>query len=82
MRSENAYYRVIRDTVIDDPYFTMEVPQSLVGQVAYGAVLGENEEGERYLRHLALFHMSWRRRVAWHTVSGRGIRIWSRIWNR
>ena len=48
VRSENAYYRVIRDTVIDDPYFTMEVSQSLVGQVAYGAVLGENEEGERY----------------------------------
>lgn len=57
VRSENAYYRVIRDTVIDDPYFTMEVSQSLVGQVAYGAVLGENEEGERYLRHLALFHI-------------------------
>ncbi len=57
VRSDNAYYRVIRDTVIDDPYFSMEVPQSLVGKVAYGAVLGENEAGERYLRHLALFHI-------------------------
>lgn len=57
VRSDSAYYRVIRDTVIDDPYFSMEVPQSLVGKVAYGAVLGQNEEGESYLRHLTLFHI-------------------------
>ncbi|MDE5950130.1 MAG: M56 family metallopeptidase, partial [Acetatifactor sp.] len=57
VRSDNAYYRVIRDTTIEDPYFTMEVPESLVGKVAYGVVLGQNEDGESYLRHLALFHV-------------------------
>ncbi|MDE7225180.1 MAG: M56 family metallopeptidase, partial [Acetatifactor sp.] len=41
VRSDNAYYRVVTDTFIDDPYFTMEVPEELVGQVAYGAVLKE-----------------------------------------
>lgn len=57
VRSDNAYYRVIRDTTIEDPYFTMEVPESLVGKVAYGVVLGQNEDGESYLRNLTLFHV-------------------------
>lgn len=56
-RSDNAYYRVITDTSIDDPYFTMEVPESLVGQAAYGVVLKENTEGEKYLQNLAFFHI-------------------------
>lgn len=55
--SDNAYYRVIKDTLIDDPFFTMEVPESFVGQVAYGVELGENRDGESYLQSLTLFHL-------------------------
>ncbi len=55
--SDNAYYKVIKDTRIDDPYFTMEVPESFVGQVAYGVELGKNGDGESYLQKLTLFHL-------------------------
>lgn len=57
VRSDNAYYRIIKDTTIDDPYFTMEVPQSFVDKAAYGVLLGQSEGGERYLLQLTLFHV-------------------------
>ena len=57
VRSDNVYYRVIQDTTIDDPYFTMKVPEGFVGQVAYGVVLGKNQAGESYLQHMTLFHI-------------------------
>lgn len=73
--SENVYYRVIRESIIDDPYFTMEVPEKFVGKVAYGAVLGETETGERYLQNLTLFHVASIRglhdeqlRLTWRSV--------------
>lgn len=79
VRSDNAYYRVIKDTTIEDPYFTMEVPQSFVGKVAYGVVLGQNEDGESYLRHLALFHVASVSRIlegepqnGWHELTESG----------
>lgn len=55
--SDNAYYRVIKSALIDDPYFTMEIPESLVGKVAYGVLLGENAEGQKYLQDLTFFHI-------------------------
>ena len=55
--SDNEYYRVVTGTTIEDPWFTMEVPESLVGQVAYGVTLEENEAGEKYLRALSFFHV-------------------------
>lgn len=55
--SDNVYYSVIKDTLVDDPYFTMEVPKSFVGQVAYGVELGKNQDGESYLQNLTLFHL-------------------------
>lgn len=55
--SDYEYYRVVAGPVIDDPWFTMEVPESLVGQVAYRVFLEENEAGEKYLQNLAFFHI-------------------------
>lgn len=52
-----SYYRVVTATVIDDPWFTMEVPESLVGEISYGVVLKENEAGEKYLQNLTFFHI-------------------------
>lgn len=98
MLSDNAYYKVIKDTRIDDPYFTMEVPESFVGQVAYGVELGKNGDGESYLQKLTLFHLpsvtrfgqgepwqGWSAFVegaVWAAASGPGCRIWSRTWKR
>lgn len=79
VRSDNAYYRVIKDTTIDDPYFTMEVPEVFVGQVAYGVVLGTNQAGESYPRHLTLFHIPSVSRLGegepqygWHELADSG----------
>lgn len=80
VRSENSYYRVIKDTTIEDPYFTMEVPEVFVGQVAYGAVLGKNDAGESYLQHLTLFHVPTVSRLdegepqyGWHELADGGV---------
>lgn len=35
VRSDNCYYRIIEDRTIDDPYFTMDVPESFAGQVRF-----------------------------------------------
>lgn len=76
MLSDNAYYKVIKDTRIDDPYFTMEVPESFVGQVAYGVELGKNGDGESYLQKLTLFHLPSVTRFGQGSPGRAGVRLW------
>lgn len=87
VRSDNAYYRVIKDTTIDDPYFTMKVPEMYVGQVAYGVLLGENDAGEKYLKHLTLFYLpafsqlvEGEPEYGWHELSDGGCLCYC-FWN-
>lgn len=54
----DTYYRVVESAEIADSWFTMEVPESLVGQVGYGVTLGQNEAGEKYLQALDFFHIT------------------------
>lgn len=80
--SDNAYYRVVKSALIDDPYFTMEIPESLVGQVAYGVVLTENATGGKALQYLTFFHIDSMEPVSmdeqgapqytWHEIYGFG----------
>ena len=81
--SDNAYYRVVQNALIDDPYFTMEIPVSLVGKVAYGVVLTENATGGKSLQYLTFFHIDSTEPVSmdeqqgvpqytWHDVYGLG----------